>query len=178
MPRLARTISSAFFILITGHIYGQLIPLAWEGVWQGTIEIWAYNVHTESFPMSLAITPKDTSWNFVITYDRDVDVPDVRTYELVIIDSSKYHLAIDEQNSIVLDSYINDNCLYTRFAGMGSDLQTRICLIEGELWYEITSSLADPVRISGNEVITNDTIPEIRSFDVYHVMKARLRRKE
>ena len=128
--------------------------------------------------MSLEITPRDSVWNFVISYKKDIDKPDIRQYELIVMDTAKYHLAIDEKNSIVLDSYFNDNCLYTIFAGMGSDLQTRICMTEGALDYEITSNLSEPIRVSGNEIIENDTIPEIRSYDLYHIMKARLKREE
>lgn len=157
---------------------GQIIPSDWEGVWNGNVDIWSYNVKTESFPMSLEITPKDSVWNFVITYNRDKKNPDLREYELIVVDSSNYHLAIDEKNSIVLDSYFNDNCLYTRFGGMGSDLQTRMCLTEGELEYEIISNLSEPIRVSGNEIIDTDTVPEIKSYNIYHLMKARLKKEK
>jgi len=114
----------------------------------------------------------------VISYNRNIDKPDQRNYQLIVVDRSKYHLAIDEQNSIILDTYFNDNCLYTRFGGMGSDLQTRICMINQTLEYEITSNYSEPIRISGNQVIENDTMPEITSYDLYHIMKATLTKKK
>lgn len=157
---------------------GQMIPLDWEGLWSGTVDIWSYNQKTDSFPMSLELTAKDSVWDFVISYKRDSAKPDIRRYELIVIDSSKHHVAIDEKNSIMLDSYVNDNCLYTRFGGMGSELQTRICMSDGELDYEITSSFSDPIRVSGNDIIESDTMPEIWTYDIYHIMKARLKKEE
>ena len=178
MKKLFQLIKVVLLLLITFQTNGQVIPSEWEGTWSGTVNIWSYNKKTDSFPMSLEITPKDSVWNFVIFYKKDPNKPDKRQYELIIIDPSKYHLAIDEKNSIILDSYFNDNCLYTIFGGMGSDLQTRICMNKETLEYEITSSLSQPIRISGNEVIANDTIPEISSYNLYHIMKAKLKKEK
>ena len=110
----------------------------------------------------------------MIFYDRDKNKPDKRKYQLILVDAAKQHFAIDEQNSIILDTYFNDNCLYTRFGGMGSDLQTRICLRDEVLEYEIMSNYSKPIRVSGNEIIGKDTIPEITSYDLYNFMKAKL----
>jgi len=71
-----------FLLLLTLPLKSQTIPSEWEGKWQGTVNIWAYNSKIDSFPMSLEITPNDTVWNFVISYNRDVDKPDVREYQL------------------------------------------------------------------------------------------------
>ena len=177
MNHLFNFFLAVIFVLNTVQVKGQMIPPEWEGVWQGTVDIWSYNKKTDAFPMSLEITPKDTSWNFVISYNRDKNKSDIRLYELIIIDSSKFHLAIDEKNSIFLDSYFNDNCLYTRFGGMGSDLQTRICLNGEVLNYEITSNFSEPLRVSGNGIIEKDTMPEIKSYTLYHTMKARLKKE-
>lgn len=178
MDNLFKSVLAFLLLFSSLTINGQIIPLEWEGIWHGTVNIWSYNVKIDSFPMSLEITPKDSVWNFVINYNRDKENPDIRRYELIVIDNSKHHLAIDEKNSIILDSYFNDNCLYTKFSGMGSDLQTRTCLTEGELEYEITSNFSKPIRSSGNEIIKNDTVPEILSYDLYHLMKAKLKKEE
>ncbi|MEM9984268.1 MAG: hypothetical protein AAF804_04170 [Bacteroidota bacterium] len=166
------------FLSLPAQTQAQVLPPAWEGTWGGTVYIWSYNVNTDSFPMSLEITPLDSGWNFVINYQRDKNQPDLREYELRSVDPSTYHFAIDEKNSIILDAYLNDNCLYTVFSGMGSELQSRMCLSDGGLEYEITSVLSEPTRISGDQVMGSDTIPEIMSYDLYHVMKARLKKGE
>lgn len=178
MSKLFKSLLTFLLLFTSLSIKSQIIPVEWEGIWHGTVDIWSYNVKTDSFPMSLEITPQDSVWNFVISYKKDVNKPDIRRYELIVVDKSKFHLAIDEKNTIILDSYFNDNCLYTKFGGMGSDLQTRICMSERCLEYEITSNLSDPIRVSGDEIVNSDTIPEIRSYDLYHIMKARLIKEE
>lgn len=160
------------------NLNSQTLSKEWEGKWQGEVEIWSFNKKAESFPMSLEISEADSSWNFILTYDRLPEKPDVRNYSLIIIEDSVGHYAIDEHNSIVLDAYLNGHCLYTSFGGLGSELLTRMCLDDDQLAYEITSMLSDPIRVSGNEIIDNDTISEINSYQVYHVMRAELRREK
>ncbi|MEL7377505.1 MAG: hypothetical protein AAFN65_11130 [Bacteroidota bacterium] len=178
MNNVLRSVFTLLLFLTVQSVHGQIIPSEWEGVWRGSVDIWLQNEKVDSFPMSLEILAKDSTWSYTVTYDRDPEVPDVRNYELIVVDDATYHLAIDEKNSIVLDAYFNDNCLYAMFSGLGSDLQSRTCLAGDELEYEIASYLSDPVRVSGNEVIKGDTIPEISSFAMYHLMKARLRKDE
>jgi len=156
------------------QVNSQTLSSQWEGKWEGEVEIWAFNKVIESFPMSLEISPKDSSWDFILTYNRSVETPDVRKYSLIIVEDSAGHFAIDEHNSIVLDTYLNRDCLYTSFGGLGSELQTRLCLKSNQIEYEITSVNSDPIRVSGDEVLDGDSIPEIKSYQVYHVMRAEL----
>ena len=159
------------------RLAGQVIPQQWEGKWSGSVKAWTYNQQIDSFAMSIDILPKDSTWNFTIFYDRKRgDQPDIRRYELLVVDESKYHLAIDEKNSIMLDCFVNDNCLYNRFAGMGSDLQMRICINETEMEYEISSYYSQNIRVSGNEVVQSDTIPEIKSYELNYLMKGKLKK--
>jgi hypothetical protein len=172
----ARSLLLGILFFGCATLSAQTLPKAWEGKWRGTVDIWSYGSKVDSFPMTLTITRLHASWDFVIDYQRNPARPDVREYRLVTIDSGKNQFAIDEQNSILLDTYLVDNCLMNVFAGMGSSLQTRMCL-EGEvLSYEITSNFDAPERISGGEVIGKDTIPEIKSYEVYSKMKAKLRK--
>ena len=64
--------------------------------------------------------------------------------------------------------------MYASFGGLGSELLMRICLEEGKMDYEISSMQSEPIRISGNQPMENDTIPQIDSYQVYSVMKAEL----
>jgi len=127
--------------------------------------------------MSLEIQPIDSAWTFIITYNVGTEEPDVRDYSLIAIDTAAGHYAIDEHNSILLDTYLFDNCLYDRFAVMNSDLFSRICLNGEVLDYEIISGQTEPVRISGDTIMGADTIPEVSSYRLFSVIKAALRRE-
>ena len=157
-------------------LHAQGLPEAWQGKWAGTCDIWAFNKITRSFPMSLDISPTDSGYTFIINYQIDSTKPDIRRYSLILVEDSIGHYAIDEHNSIILDTYLNGNCMFTNFGVVTTDLQTRICLENGEMEYEITSVNADPIRRSGNEVIGKDSIPEVKSYKLFHFMKARLRK--
>ena len=133
--------------------FAQNFPQSWEGIWKGEMKIWQENREVNAFPMSLEISPKDSTWNFIINYQRDEHKLDVRTYSLITINASTGHFAIDEHNSIILDSYLNGNCFYTSFGGLGSELLTRICKNEATLEYEISSVKSAPIRVSGDEII-------------------------
>ncbi len=169
------------FLLLCGlslfSLQAQQFPQSWEGKWTGTVEIWGQNQLLDSFPMSLEIVPQDTAWTFTLNYMRNANEPDLRAYALVPLVDSVGHYAIDEANSIILDAYYNGDCLYSAFGGMGSELLSRICLDGEVLSYEISSFLSEPVRVSGNQIIESDTIAEIRSFNVYSVMSAKLKRE-
>ena len=166
-------------LFLSCQLSSQIVPENWEGKWKGTVKSWSYNTPIDSFEMSIDIIPKDTIWDFIIFYDRAYQgKPDIRAYQLIIEDESKYHLAIDEKNSIFLDCFINDHCLYNKFSGMGSDLQVSMCVKGTKMEYEITSYLSEPIRVSGNKVIEKDTIPEIKSFDLNFLMKAELTKEQ
>jgi len=167
-----------FFLLGLSYFstQAQQFPQNWEGKWTGTVTIWSLTQPANSFPMSLEIVPQDSAWTFTLNYMRDENKPDLREYSLVPIVDSIGHFAIDEHNSILLDSYYDGACLYTAFGGMGSELLTRICLNGEVLEYEITSFQSEPIRVSGNQVVESDTIPEINSYQVDLTMRAKLRR--
>ena len=170
--------NTKFLILLIIALLGQksvfsqsgLAP--WEGIWKGVVDIWDSGKKIDSFPMSLEIIPKDSAWDFIILYNRNPDKPDKRAYSLIVIEDSIGHYAIDEHNGIILDCYALDNCIYASFGGLGNDLLSRMCLQGEQLEYEISSALSDPIRISGNTVMEGDTIPEIRSYKVFNLMKA------
>ncbi len=164
---------------ITFHMTAQSFPETWEGLWSGEVEIWGAGTQQDAFPMSLEIKPTDSLWTYIITYEHGrFPEPDVRQYSLLILEDSLGHYAIDEHNSIILDAYFMDDCLYSVFAGMGSQLQSRICRNGDELDYEITSFYGDPVRSTGDTIMGTDTIPLIDSHQIFNVMKASLLRKE
>lgn len=174
-----RLLCAFLSLLFLNPLVAQEFPRGWQGKWSGEVEVWSPGKQQDAFPMSLDIQPTDTSWTYTIFYDHNkLPAPDVRPYSIVILNDSLQHFAIDEHNDILLDAYYLDNCLYSVFAGMGSQLQSRVCHEGDHLEYEITSFYEDAVRTSGDTVIGTDTIPPIQSYQVYSVMKAHLVKEE
>ena len=129
----------------------QDFPESWTGHWAGTVEIWNQNTLVDSLPMSLTISPTDSSCDWTLVYDRVYQGQiDQRNYSLITINDSTGHYAIDEHNDIILDSYLYGDCFYSSFYGRNTDLMMRICRVgPEELSYEITSAHSEPVRTSG-----------------------------
>ncbi|WNJ19369.1 hypothetical protein [Pontibacter sp. G13] len=174
ISRLLLALAILSFNGLFSSTQAQQFPQSWQGIWSGTVHIWSPNHQVDSFPMSLEITPTDSLWNFIVRYQRNPSQPDIRGYSLVILDDSLGHFAIDEHNDILLDAYRFDDCLMVGFGGMGSELLMRICKEGESLQYEITSGFSEPTRVSGDTILGTDTIPEIRSYELYNMMKARL----
>lgn len=169
---MQKIILSILFYLFTISLSAQSFPTYWVGKWTGNLEIWKANKEVQKIPMSLDIQATDTAHTFIITYNAGKEKPDVRNYTLVTVNDTIGHYAIDENNSIILDAYLFDDCLYERFSLLGTDLFSRIC-VEGEtMYYEILSGKTKPVRESGNTIIATDTIPAVNSKSVLHVTKA------
>ncbi|MCI4668893.1 MAG: hypothetical protein MRZ79_12220 [Bacteroidia bacterium] len=177
MPLLLRLISLLILCTSIHHMHGQTFPESWQGKWTGTLNIWGNNQIVDSFPMSLEISPTDSNWNYIITYQKDSLNPDRRPYSILSVNDSLGHYAIDEHNNILLDTYLNGNCLYTHFGGMGFNLASTICMEDEFLEYEITQAPTPPYRTSGDTIIVTDTIPPIQSFEVMMVLRAKLQRE-
>ncbi|NRB49027.1 MAG: hypothetical protein HRU41_15230 [Saprospiraceae bacterium] len=148
-----------------------------EGTYKGTLEIYQGAKVAHSLPMSLKILPVDsTTWTFHITYHRD-GKEDFRPYDIRLIDAEKGHYVIDEHNGILLDSYLNGNCLYEQFAIDNSGIIGTTCFLDdNQLSYEMIPINMEATRISGDTIINGDTIPAVRSYQVYNTQKALLKR--
>lgn len=160
------------------HSFSQDNSLTpFEGTYEGTLEIYKGAKVAQSLPMSLKILPVDsTTWTFHITYHRD-DKEDYRPYDIRLIDAEKGHYVIDEHNGILLDSYLHGNCLYEQFAIDNSGIIGTTCFLEdGQLSYELTPINMEPVRISGDTIINGNTIPAVKTYQVYSTQKALLKR--
>lgn len=145
---------------------------SFEGTYKGTLEIYQGAKVVQDLPMSLKIIPVDSlTWTFHITYHREGKA-DFRPYDIRLINAEKGHYVIDEHNGILLDSYLHGNCLYEQFSIDNSGITGTTCFLENDrLSYELIPVNMKPVRVSGDTIIKGDTIPAVRSFQVYSTQK-------
>jgi len=148
-----------------------------EGTYKGTLKIYQGAKVVQDLPMALKIIPVDSStWTFHITYHR-AGKEDFRPYYIRLINAEKGHYVIDEHNGILLDSYLHGNCLYEQFAIDKSGIIGTTCFLEDDrLSYELIPVNMEPMRVSGDTIIKGDTIPAVRSYQVYSTQKAILKR--
>ncbi|WP_420459018.1 hypothetical protein [Neolewinella sp.] len=175
-----KTLLTGSCLFLSVLLYAQTFPDDWYGSWRGDLAIWRAGQQVDTVPMEFELSLADTGGiNYIIRYLPEGRPVDERSYLLQSVDSTAGHYVIDERNGILLDEYLVDNCLYSRFDVMGSDLLARICYTaQDTLEYEITGGPVGPIRESGATTVGSDTIPPVRAYRIGSVTKAKLYREE
>ncbi|MEM9544536.1 MAG: hypothetical protein AAGA77_01115 [Bacteroidota bacterium] len=153
-------------------------PEDWLGDWSGELEIYDVTGPKQTVPMSLQISNTDTSgvYNWVLVYGKD-SLADKRNYVLKEIDKSKGHYMIDEKNGILLDSYFINDELSSIFAVMGNTLVCSYRRKGQELIFSIKMYTSEKIRVSGDTLIAEQKIPEVKSYQHRINQEARLQKK-
>jgi len=159
---------------VSGQSKTITLDSSWYGIWEGELEIWSQGKQVQQLPMSLEIQPVGKEFTFTLIYKMNTENPDIRPYTLKPVNDSIGHFVIDEANSILLDTYLIDNCLLDLFSMESSGVYSRICNQGEYIDLEMLGLGMDPIRISGGEVIESDTMPKVSSYPLQSMTKARL----
>jgi hypothetical protein len=142
-------------LLLPAFASAQLprFPEDWYGDWKGRLVIWQASAPRDTLGISLRIAPSDTPevWNWTLTYHLDT-ADDVRAYRLIVKDRARGHYAIDEQNSIILDTYQFGNLISSQFSVQGTMIVVNERLEGDQMLFEIFSSSLNRPFESGQEV--------------------------
>lgn len=169
----------SLFVLINLDSSAQTnaFPKTWLGKWAGTLEIHNAKGLAQSVPMQLRILPTDSTnrYTFTIVYGEDT-IAGKRDYELVVLDEQKGLYAVDEKNTIVMESYMLGGKLYNRFEVMGNLLLATTEMIGENLVYEVISGSMEPLKTTGNQLFKGKDIPPVKVFPVNVRQVATLKR--
>lgn len=161
-----RQVKFFLFIAITLISFGLRaqqyeFPKDWLGTWSGELEIFSGLKKVNSIPMTLEISEQESTdrLKYFITY-----ADDLRAYYLHAVDSAKGHYLLDEKNGIQIDTYLIGDQLISTFEVMGSLIHTRSYRTGSALQYEIVAGRIEPVSISGDTIMGQDTIPPVQAF--------------
>lgn len=148
----------------------------WLGIWSGTATNHRPDGSSFDFPMTLAIAPIDGAsdrYTWIITYGEG-ERQQIRPYEFVVIDADSGRYAIDEKNSIVLDTILLDGAFYSQFEIEGVRLTAINRLGPGpdEMTCEILTTPVEPASITGN----TGSVPPVGLFPPRSLQRAILRR--
>ncbi len=96
-------------------------PRSWSGRWRGPSSVFAPGRPPVQFTMELHVGPTDRPdrHTWTIVYDGAAGRQE-RPYELVVRDAAEGRYAIDEKQSIVIESTLLDGALYSQFVVMGN----------------------------------------------------------
>jgi hypothetical protein len=171
-----------FFFLNMSAAFAQIatdslsFPASWQGMWTGNLEIFNSKGLAQSLPMRLHILPIHNSdrYTWTIFYGEDT-IAGKRDYELVPVDTAKGIYSIDEKNSIAMEGYLLGGKYFQRFEVMGNLLLTTTEKVsETELMWEIISGKLEPVSSTGEQEIDGEEIPEVKTYPIGVLQRARL----
>lgn len=156
--------------LVPRFLFGQSddksFPASWEGEWSGELVISTGAGEAQRIPMILRILPVEGDRHtFSIVYGEDTP-ENTRPYFIQEVDASKGHYEVDEANGIILDDFLINGKLYSRFEVMGSLLLTTIEMRDDQLIYEIISGAMEPLRTTGDTIIAGEEIPPVNGYGI------------
>ena len=152
-------------------------PAAWQGVWQGTLNIYGKVNKPMQVKMQLHILPADSgTWQWQIVYIPNDKPADVRKYKLLVNDSAKGHYTVDEQNSIAINGRLFGNAFITRFAVSGSLLLIKYEWVDGDIRFEVTSGDRENTTETGNQ--PQNGVPPVYVYSVGTYQTAMLKKIE
>jgi hypothetical protein len=174
MLRFIPLSAALFFISNTLHAQKEF-PLSWLGNWKGEL-LWYQGNKTEpkKVNMELRIGRSDTSTGFSWQIIYGSVLEDNRPYTLRLVDSTKGHWIIDENNGIVLDQFWIANKFCSAFTVQTSTILNNYWMDNGRLYLEFFSFSAKPLGTTGKG---DKEIPFVDSYKMNSYQKAVLERE-
>jgi hypothetical protein len=131
----------------------DIFPKCFIGNWKGTMQWMIAGKPTRPFTMRLNIQQSDTAGQYTwqIIYG-DSSTPlriDNRPYILKPIDTAKGHWIIDENDGIILDSYVHGNSIHGAFTVQGNTIIDNYSIEDGKMRVEFFSIKLDDKKQSG-----------------------------
>lgn len=149
-------------------------PNDWFGLWQGNLEVYNHQNLSQNVPMTLECFPTDSSgvYTWWITYGTDT-LTGKRSYSLKVIDNTKGHFIIDENNGILIDGYVMANKFISRFEVMGNQLTAIYERTDDKMIFEIIFNDTKEIKNTGNITSpTGEKIPEVKAFKLSGYQRA------
>jgi hypothetical protein len=171
---------ACLLLLLSGlWLPGQAtLPATWMGEWQGPLSIFGPEGQVGQVDMSVQIQLRDSvhRYDWTITYlPADSSQPiDRRPYQLIGQRDQAGHFIMDEQNSILLDSYLFAETLSSLFQVNQSLLLVTYTYLGGDsMRFEVFPASAETPRLSGEAADVSVT-----SFRQASYQRATLRRQD
>ncbi|MGG9960103.1 hypothetical protein [Ferruginibacter sp. SUN106] len=119
-------------------------PQSFIGNWKGKLQWMVNGKPTQIFTMQLRIQPADTADQFTWQIIYGDDAKDNRPYILKPVDTATGHWVIDENDGIILDSYVHGNAIHGAFTVQGNTIVDNYKVENGKMLVEFFSiKLAD-----------------------------------
>lgn len=138
-------------------------PDSFVGKWKGKLQWMVSGRPAQEFTMKLTIQPADSSGWYTWHIRYGDDDKDSRPYLMKPVDAEKGHWVIDENDGIILDSYIHGNSFHGAFTVMGKTIIDNYRVENNRMFVEFFSINLSEKTTSGKGT------PEIPFADSYKI---------
>jgi hypothetical protein len=126
-----------------------IFPGAFTGNWKGTLQWMVNGKPTQTFTMQLRILPTDSAHQYTWQIIYGDDAKDNRPYILKPMDTAKGHWIIDENDGIILDSYVHGNSIHGAFTVQGNTIVDNYKVEDDRMYVEFFSIKLGDKKQSG-----------------------------
>ncbi len=156
----------AFFFFSIQFVVAQNkapFPKSFIGNWKGKLQWMVAGKPTQTFTMQLRIKPTDSANKYTWQIIYGDDAKDNRPYLLKPVDTAKGHWIIDENNGIILDSYVHGNAIHGAFTVQGNTIVDNYKVENGKMYVEFFSIKLGEKKQSGKGT---EEIPFVDSYRI------------
>ncbi len=156
----------------------EKFPDAWVGEWVGELKVHNAKGLQNTLHMELHLLPLENSDSFSwkIFYGEDEDGE--RPYELVPVKPEYGVYLIDEKNAIKMECFVLDNKVYQVYDVEGTLIYITLRKQGDRLEWELVAGPLKPYSVTGDTIINEEEIPEVKTFPVGTLQHAILYRKK
>jgi hypothetical protein len=140
------------FIITTRFAIAQTkttFPQSFIGNWKGQLQWMVAGKPTQTFTMQLRIQPTDSANQYTWQIIYGDAGKDNRPYILKPVDTAKGHWVIDENDGIILDSYVHGNSIHGAFTVQGNTIVDNYTIENGKMRVEFFSIKLGDKKQSG-----------------------------
>ena len=122
----------------------DVFPKCFIGNWKGQLQWMVNGQPTQTFSMQLHIQPTDSANQYTWQIIYGDDAKDNRPYTLKPVDTARGHWIVDENDGIILDSYVHGNSIHGAFTVQGNTIVDNYKAEDDKMYVEFFSiNLAD-----------------------------------
>lgn len=155
-----------FTLVSIVSVNAQSILAEWEGTYKGEMIIGNTVGQNDTAQVTFELTPLevDSTWTYRMTYENEKYGTIVKDYQLTRVGESTVDFLLDEQDGIIIEMSLMNDCFYSMFEVLGGFYSTSLRKSGESLQFDLFSSKKDDGTVTKNEDDDPDSVFEVTSY--------------
>ena len=147
-------------------INAQSVLESWEGEYEGQMVVGFTGRANDSVDVRFELKPieADSSWTYRMTYDSQKFGVVVKEYEIHRVGNSTVDFLLDEQDGIIIEMSLMNNCFYDMFEVMDNLYATTLRKIGDDIHFDLFTSAKKKATVTTSEEDDDGNIYEVTSY--------------